>query len=1083
MANRKSGRWRTVAVSWTLAAALLASSCQTGGLSTCLPCLDCAGGAKVCQKPTIRALAHDLDELESHVERYGSVVPKQPDVWGQARLTRHREQFEKEMETEFGKFSDSLQGSLSRSDQAYVADSFALSAAISGRQAGAASPNVVVNAATAAGTKTETPTVLKPLDLPTVAEQQDTFAGFTKITRNDVPKPPDVKFVTTAGTAIAGISLEPTVHLDQKARYLNHLNELRRTNEGDDTADSPGYSLNLVRIPVSVLPGKKTGVGCGAEVTMTLTPYLGDELLPTTFRNLVLNDLTDQIGFPLTQFLNDPRNHVYLAERNVADVDDLILFVESYTTYEQVRSHLGELQQMRAKPNLQAVFARPEWAWVDELLLEALAPQAAEADPQKMGLESAQRQQQHQQQRQRQLTAKISRSARATFQHAAIAIPATKSRRARLPFPPSQMADIYGFDNLFHLAADAFRAFSKERISRPCLNSDQIFIHLPDIQGYLQEELAAANKFLASPANADLWGFCTPDLAAAIRTHQLHLVQEARARFRGAVLEKAGGEDRAIHATAAALAWAVIVESALLNDQLVQDMRESASAKNCACAPAAWLPYFLPAPPAEARQAFNDYVRCRWPIHVFALDPVTQQQNIADTFSGRRELQLAMSLAFVSGNISARNMMRYARRIEYDLATIDLNGTAVGFSHGDDTFGWRFYPRYQTPDIEGNLTVIGRDLLIGGPNRDTLLRQRRLEPGMRECLAVVIMPSFVPYATLHTNSNWFKLTNPKCKELDSTDAVKLGKAVKSIQNCAGNVGDAACYRDGDLERLLYRAKQLEARLPLQSTMVQVPYENTLGGFAMFNTGVTDLAPELNGWYGASSVNPDAATTVFLVGNHFSVHQTQVIAGGKAITDSKMLSRQVMQAVIPAGAGTVGNACGQFVDVHIATPYGVTTHMLIPVCPKPAAADAAKGLAWAAGTVQVAFVYGGVGIVPSVDPKTRPPALVLKAGSDGPKPGLGNKVVTLALKVTTPDGDRVVNVAGNYDKAKDVYTFDGGVFATALLGQVALVFGPESTNPPCPLTGKGELTFTPDPKAADVTLATQPLTITWLSAPQ
>ena len=31
--------------------------------------------------------------------------------------------------------------------------------------------------------------------------------------------------------------------------------------------------------------------------------------------------------------------------------------------------------------------------------------------------------------------------------------------------------------------------------------------------------------------------------------------------------------------------------------------------------------------------------------------------------------------------------------------------------------------------------------------------------------------------------------------------------------------------------------------------VQVPYENTLGGFEMFNTGITDLAPQLRGWYG------------------------------------------------------------------------------------------------------------------------------------------------------------------------------------------------------------------------------------------
>src|SRR5262249_51619551 len=104
-----------------------------------------------------------------------------------------------------------------------------------------------------------------------------------------------------------GITLEPSIMLNQKARYLNHLHELRRINEGDDTGDSPGYALNLIRVPVSILPGKHPQEGHGAEVTMTLKPYLSDELLPTTFRNLVVNDLLEQIGVPLTQFLNDPQ--------------------------------------------------------------------------------------------------------------------------------------------------------------------------------------------------------------------------------------------------------------------------------------------------------------------------------------------------------------------------------------------------------------------------------------------------------------------------------------------------------------------------------------------------------------------------------------------------------------------------------------------------------------------------------------------------------------------------------------------------------------------------------------------------------
>ena len=64
-------------------------------------------------------------------------------------------------------------------------------------------------------------------------------------------------------------------------------------------------------------------------------------------------------------------------------------------------------------------------------------------------------------------------------------------------------------------------------------------------------------------------------------------------------------------------------------------------------------------------------------------------------------------------------------------------------------------------------------------------------------------------------------------------------------------------------------------------------------------GVTDLAPELTGWYGTSSINPKQPTTLFLLGNHFGVHQTQVIAGGQLVPSADLLSRQVMKVTIPS----------------------------------------------------------------------------------------------------------------------------------------------------------------------------------------
>jgi hypothetical protein len=405
MTSAQDWRVRPVRTAACFVASLLLSSClsyeptggpgypdsPTGGTA----CEGCADKAKVCSKPNVRALACDLDELERHIERYGSVVAKQPDVWGQARLTKHREEFEKEMAAQLGNFDYTLQGSVWESDQAYLADAFALSAAASAHPAspgllGRSTPRVAVNNTTATGAAAQQPdqthpaqqaqqTVAGPTPLP-LPDLSNTFAAFSDIKRTPLAAQPALEF---AG-AKTGITVEPTVKLDQRARYLNHLHELRRINEGDDTADSPGYALNLVRIPVSVLPGKCTEVGHGAEVTMTLTPYLSDELLPTTFRNLILNDLVDQLGLPVTVFLNNRDNRDYLSEQSAADLDRLISLFDQEDVISKLLSNENNIQsnlkQLRWTLSLQKIFSKPEWSWLDKLIsiLDQLDPKDVE---------------------------------------------------------------------------------------------------------------------------------------------------------------------------------------------------------------------------------------------------------------------------------------------------------------------------------------------------------------------------------------------------------------------------------------------------------------------------------------------------------------------------------------------------------------------------------------------------------------------------------------------------------------------------------------------------------------------------------
>lgn len=206
-----------------------------------------------CEVGAIEELAENIDWLEHHIDKYGSVVAKQPDIWGEARLTKHRDEYERILFRELSEFEFKINAANAQSDTAFFAQAIALSNAVSG----------------------STP------DLPDLPD----LSSATKTTAN-----------ATAIHGATSIGLEPTIHLDQLSRYVQHLHELRRINEGDDGADSPGYSLNLVRVPVSILPGKLTDKGFGAEVTVTATPVITDDLLPTTFRNLLINDLTDQLA-------------------------------------------------------------------------------------------------------------------------------------------------------------------------------------------------------------------------------------------------------------------------------------------------------------------------------------------------------------------------------------------------------------------------------------------------------------------------------------------------------------------------------------------------------------------------------------------------------------------------------------------------------------------------------------------------------------------------------------------------------------------------------------------------------------------
>jgi hypothetical protein len=743
-----------------------------------------------CKDDVVDRLADEIDWLQAHINAYGSIVAKHPDVWGQNRLTRARYEYEEQMQAKITGFQELSNASLRRSDQAFLGLALALSetpATSGGRGTSTTKPADVTASVTnlisnpvGGGTPAETVIARTP---PFAATAQP-FADFGLANSN-------------------AVSLEPTIHLDHLSRYLNHLHELRRINEGDDIADSPGYALNLVRIPVSITPGQHTQAGHGAEITVTADPQLGDELLPITFRTLVINDLVDMLAPGLTFAVNTAA----VREALQAPVDTTL----SAATMQGIRSR-------------------------------------------------------------------------------SVSVPTAKMRRARMPLPPEQMVDVIGQRQVVILLQSTYEALGADPANTLCID-------YPQVRVFLGEELQAAHDFLAQERQQHVWAELPGwNLAELIRSRRI----DELALRRQAFLDSLGIDET----TTAVLAWAILVESALLDERLAADMRESGVAGHASNMPGACAgPFYGPHPSPEARAAFNDYVRRRWPIRVFALDPVSQEQNVEEQYAQRREMQVAMAMAFASGRANGQALARYARRLETDLATISLNKTAVGFTHGTDTFGWRFYPRIQPPPTRGNLATL-TDTLCGTSSTTRDLASRRLEPGMRECTAIVVMPSFVPFVTFDVRTNWFSLTHPKVTDQSMRQAMLLSRSVKSMQQTAARCcssGDAC--RDGEMAKLLRSIDQFDRMLPLQTMLAQIPYENTAGGFELFHTGITDLAPELIGWYGAQGVDPAGTTVVFLVGKGFSVHDTSVIAGGRPVKTT-LLSRQLLRAEIPPGVQTI-----------------------------------------------------------------------------------------------------------------------------------------------------------------------------------
>ena len=116
-------------------------------------------------------------------------------------------------------------------------------------------------------------------------------------------------------------------------------------------------------------------------------------------------------------------------------------------------------------------------------------------------------------------------------------------------------------------------------------------------------------------------------------------------------------------------------------------------------------------------------------------------------------------------------------------------------------------------------------------------------------------------------------------------------------------------------------------MPTQRMVVRVPFTDNQNDARIFCSHGSQLRPALSGWHGKPPEEGDE-TTLFLEGKNFSIHDTHVIAGGKPAT-AVLISRQLLQVTIPRDACPTPSAQGtSLLDINVATPNGVSNHLLI-----------------------------------------------------------------------------------------------------------------------------------------------------------
>ncbi len=494
----------------------------------------------------------------------------------------------------------------------------------------------------------------------------------------------------------------------------------------------------------------------------------------------------------------------------------------------------------------------------------------------------------------------------------------------------------YGRENIEMLGKDAERQLAKDLGDEPHHRAARV-------SEWVRGELEAAYHLLeqaATPApSAGLMASTDPleELGDRISSRDFSRIAQMRVvRSGDPRVERTGGQGMAAPDELGeerkrienVFSFALKIQAAGVNRRLKQDMADQVASLNAEDLKRFSL--FEPEVSDAAFHAFEKYVEAKWPLRVYAIEPVIAQQNVADVFGRRSQSALDLVGSGLVGPVKALAGFGSEHRAGEDETAIRLNPTMVGFGAGQSTFGWIFYPRIQTSGGRSGRLLTDVALLLNGRVPDPVGGDQSIEPGQRECTVLLETPNFIPKIEFITVADWFRTSEVgDGQKSDLERASILGRKLVTAENALNEAQVEGQYRPEEYQIAKDRLKQLRDLMPTQRLVVRVPFSGDHNDSRIFCSQGLQLRPSLSGWHGRPPVRGEAST-IFLEGSNFSVHDTHVIAGGR-VAASVLVSRNVLEVTIAKDAAATPSENGTLLlDLNVATPNGISNHLLIPM---------------------------------------------------------------------------------------------------------------------------------------------------------